>query len=170
MQAAYLVYDRQKVDLLRHLLTGKKNLTSVLIFCSTKSSVKLLDQELRKLKFSVKSIHSDLEQQEREDVLREFRNRQIQILVATDVVSRGIDIDSISLVINYDVPKDAEDYIHRVGRTARAETTGVALTFISDRDQGAFKQIENLVGSEIRKLALPPDMSPGPDYDPSKKT
>jgi ATP-dependent RNA helicase RhlE len=102
-------------------------------------------------------------------VLRSFKNKNLQILVATDILSRGIDIDSIGLVINYDVPGDAEDYIHRVGRTARAESTGVALTFVSPEDQRKFKSIEDLIGSEIKKLPVPPSMGESPLYEPFKK-
>ena len=101
------------------------------------------------------AIHSDLTQEQRNEVLRSFKSKKLQILVATDILSRGIDIDSIELVINYDVPGDAEDYIHRVGRTARAESTGVALTFINPADRRKFKNIEQLIGSEIMKLQLP---------------
>ncbi len=121
------------------------------------------------LKFNVAAIHSDLEQDQRNEVLRQFKNKKLQILVATDILSRGIDIDSIGLVINYDVPGDAEDYIHRVGRTARAETTGIALTFINSADQGKFKRIEELIGDEIKKLPLPQHLGNGPEYSPNKK-
>jgi superfamily II DNA/RNA helicase len=154
VQAAYMVPNEKKTWLIKHLLHGKK-LKSVLIFSSTKSKVKELEKELIKMKMNVSAIHSDLLQEQRNEVLRNFRNRKLQILVATDILSRGIDIDSIELVINYDVPGDAEDYIHRVGRTARAESTGVALTFISPADRRKFKNIEQLIGSEIMKLQMP---------------
>ena len=101
------------------------------------------------------AIHSDLTQEQRNEVLRNFKSKKLQILVATDILSRGIDIDSIELVINFDVPSDAEDYIHRVGRTARAESTGVALTFISPSDRRKFKNIEQLIGAEVKKLEMP---------------
>jgi ATP-dependent RNA helicase RhlE len=136
------------------LLNGKK-LKSILIFSSTKSRVKELEKELKKLKMNTAAIHSDLVQDQRNEVLRNFKSRKIQILVATDILSRGIDIDSIELVINFDVPGDAEDYIHRVGRTARAESTGVALTFISPADKRKFRNIEQLIGSEVKKLPMP---------------
>ncbi len=100
-------------------------------------------------------------------MLRNFKNKKLQILVATDILSRGIDIDSIELVINFDVPGDAEDYVHRVGRTARAEATGVALTFINPADQRKFNNIEQLIGSEVKKLALPPSLGSGPEYNPA---
>jgi ATP-dependent RNA helicase RhlE len=154
LQAAYFVPNEKKVELIKYLLAGKK-LKSVLIFSSTKSKVKDLERELRTMKMNTAAIHSDLTQDQRNDVLRNFKNRKVQILVATDILSRGIDIDSIELVINFDVPGDAEDYIHRVGRTARAESTGVALTFISPADRRKFKNIEELIGSEVKKLVIP---------------
>ncbi len=167
LQGAYLVHDAQKIELIIDLLKGKE-ISSVLIFSSTKDKVKDLEKELKKLKFNASAIHSDLDQQQRNDVLRQFRNNNLQILVATDILSRGIDIESIGLVINYDVPGDAEDYIHRVGRTARAASTGVALTFININDQGKFKKIEDLIGDEIRKLQLPTHIIAGPAYEPEK--
>ena len=154
LQAAYLVPNEKKIQLIKHLLAGK-NLKSILIFSSTKSKVKQLELELRKLKMNSAAIHSDLMQEQRNEVLRNFKSRKIQILVATDILSRGIDIDSIELVINFDVPGDAEDYIHRVGRTARAESTGVALTFISPGDKRKFRNIEQLIGNEVKKLPMP---------------
>lgn len=168
LQGAYLVYNTQKMALLKSLLTGK-NLSSILIFSSTKDKVKELERDLLRSKFNIAAIHSDLEQDQRTEVLRQFKNKNIQMLVATDVLSRGIDIDSIGLVINYDVPRDAEDYIHRVGRTARAETTGVALTLINPEDMRKFKSIEDLIGDEIKKLPLPPQLGEGPAYEPNKK-
>ena len=168
LQAAYVVYNTQKIPLTKSLLQGKE-MPSVLIFSSTKDKVKELEKELRGLKFDVAAIHSDLNQVDRNEVLRKFKNKNLQILVATDILSRGIDIDSISLVINYDVPGDAEDYIHRIGRTARAETTGVALTFINPEDQGKFKKIEELIGDTINKVPLPPELGPGPEYAPEKQ-
>ena len=168
LQGAYLVYNNQKIELVKHLLKGK-DLISVLIFSSTKNNVKIIEKELQKIGFPAKAIHSDLEQKEREAVLIDFRNKKTRILVATDILSRGIDIEGISLVINYDVPDDAEDYIHRVGRTARAETTGIALTFVNEYDQQKLLQIENLIEKEINKIPLPPNISKGPDYEPLKK-
>lgn len=154
LQAAYLVPNEKKIELIKYLLAGKK-LKSILVFSSTKSKVKEIEKELSKLKLNAAAIHSDLTQEQRNDVLRNFKSRKIQILVATDILSRGIDIDSIELVINFDVPGDAEDYIHRVGRTARAESTGVALTFINSADKRKFKNIEQLIGSEVKKLPTP---------------
>lgn len=165
IQGAFLVYNTQKVELIKQLLAGKK-LKSIIIFSSTKSNVKQLEKELIGIGMNVAAIHSDLTQDQRNEVLRNFKNKKLQILVATDILSRGIDIDSIELVINFDVPGDAEDYIHRVGRTARAEATGVALTFVNPADQRKFRNIEQLIGSEVKKLPLPPELGPAPEYSP----
>jgi superfamily II DNA/RNA helicase len=165
MQAAYLVYDNQKNKLIIDLLKGK-NLQSVLIFSATKSNVKNLERELHQLRLSVKAIHSDLEQKEREEVLRDFTSRKTQVLVATDILARGIDIEGIDLVINYDVPRDSEDYVHRIGRTARAQSTGVAITFVNEKDQRSFKKIEDFIGKEIFKTPLPAHLGAGPVYRP----
>ncbi|WP_372750935.1 DEAD/DEAH box helicase [Labilibaculum sp.] len=165
LQAAYMVYPEQKIPLIMHLLEGK-DIKSVIIFSSTKVNVKAITKDLKRKKFKAAGIQSDLEQNEREEVLREFRNRKQQILVATDIIARGIDIDSIDLVINFDVPRDAEDYVHRVGRTARAESEGVALTFITPKDQNDFKKIEDLIESEIYKIPVPVELGEGPVYSP----
>ncbi len=169
VQEAYVVYDGQKVELLPFLLR-ESNFTSVIIFSSTKSNVKVIEEALRRNDFSVKAIHSDLEQADRERVLLSFRNRETNILVATDVLSRGIDIVGIDLVINYDIPGDAEDYVHRVGRTARAASTGKAITFISEKDQRKFQRIEKLIGYEVKKMPLPEQLGEGPAYEPDKKS
>ncbi len=165
LQAAYVVYDNQKTELLKSLLKDRK-VASILIFSSTKDKVKEIEREFKRLGFQIAAIHSDLEQEERNEVLRQFKNKNLQTLVATDILSRGIDIDSIGLVINYDVPGDAEDYVHRVGRTARAESTGVALTFINPNDQRKFQRIEELIGYEIKKLPIPAGLGEGPEYNP----
>lgn len=165
LQQAYLVNNHQKPELLKKIITDK-NLSSVLIFASTKIAVKDLERELRQLRLPAKAIHSDLSQEERENVLLSFRNKSTKILVATDILSRGIDIESIGLVINYDVPSDAEDYVHRVGRTARAETTGEAITFINDKDQYRFAQIEKLIEKEVIKIPLPAGMGNSPEWKP----
>jgi ATP-dependent RNA helicase RhlE len=168
LQGAYLVHDEQKPGLIIDLLKDKPELKSILVFSATKKNVKALHKQLKADGFSCGAIHSDLEQHERISVLGDFKNRKFQILVATDIVSRGIDIDSIDLVINYDVPSDAEDYVHRVGRTARAELTGVALTFINSREVRSFRNIETLIGSVVYKLPLPPHLGAGPEYVVSK--
>lgn len=170
LQGAYLVHDDQKPSLIMDLLHDKPELKSILIFSATKKNVKILHKQLKSDGFSCGAIHSDLEQHERISVLNDFKNRKIQILVATDIVSRGIDIDSIDLVINYDVPADAEDYVHRVGRTARAEMTGVALTFINSRDVRSFQNIETLIGDKIHKIPLPAKLGEGPEYMVSKNS
>lgn len=165
VQSAYLVYDTQKNNLIKAILSGKEY-SSVIIFVSTKQKVKELDRDLQRAHLKAKAIHSDLEQSEREEVLRNFRSKQLQILVATDVLSRGIDIEDIGLVINYDVPGDAEDYIHRIGRTARAASTGEAITFINEYDQQKFLQIEQLIGNAVNKIPLPESVGVGPVYSP----
>jgi len=166
IQAAYMVYEGQKVQLLKELLKGKTDYKSVLIFTSRKANVNGLVRELRRMGFSADGMLSDLEQKEREEVMLRFRNREVQILVATDIVSRGIDIDSIDLVMNYDVPRDPEDYVHRIGRTARASQSGVAITLISDNDMHDFRKIEELIEREIIKIPMPAGMI-GPEYNPS---
>jgi len=166
LQAAYLTYDKQKLSLIQSLLQGKK-LRSVLVFAGKKTEVKSIAAALRKLGFKAADIQSDLPQEEREEVLRNFKNRSLQILVATDVLSRGIDIDDIELVINYDVPQNAEDYVHRIGRTARGENaSGVALTFINERDQLRFYSIEQLIEKVIQKLPLPAHLGSSFEYNP----
>lgn len=165
LQKAYLVYDTQKADLLKRIVADNKSNT-ILIFASTKIAVKDLERDLIRLKLPARAIHSDLTQEERENVLLSFRNRSTKILVATDILSRGIDIENIGLVINYDVPSDAEDYVHRVGRTARAETTGEAITFINPKDQKRFAQIEALIERQLEKLPLPSGMGAGPEWKP----
>jgi len=165
LQGAYFTNNAQKTPLLLSLLSpdkfgeGQKKLHSVLIFASTKVEVKSLERELKRLKLPAKAIHSDLTQDEREHVLRDFKNHNTTILVATDILSRGIDIESIGLVVNYDVPGDAEDYVHRIGRTARAESTGVALTFVNSRDRYRLTKIEELIEKEVPKLPLPAELS-----------
>ncbi len=170
IQGAYLVEDNQKNPLIKSLLEKQSDITA-LIFASTKVKVKEVERDLKNLRMKVKAIHSDLEQQEREDVLRQFRSRNIQILVATNILSRGIDIEDIGLVINYNVPDDAENYVHRIGRTARAEATGIALTFINRRERGLFKQIEEQLGQEVHKIPLPAEISEiEPVQSPERKS
>lgn len=170
LQAAYLTYDRQKLPLIQSLLQGK-SLKSVLIFAGKKTEVKAVAAALRKMGLKAADIQSDLAQEERETVLRNFKNRSLQVLVATDVLSRGIDIEDIDLVINYDVPQNTEDYVHRIGRTARGENgTGVAITFINERDQRRFNNIEQLIEKEVQKLPLPPQLGSSFEYNPNAKT
>lgn len=165
IQQAFVVYDTQKIPLIKYLLKSLQ-FKSILIFCSKKHTVKQLTMDLKRAHLSVKEIHSDLDQQGREDVLLEFKSRRLPILIATDILSRGIDIDNIDLVINYDVPNDGEDYIHRIGRTARAETDGMAYTFISEKEQNKFRSIEELLGSPVTKVPVPEQFGPSPEYNP----
>ena len=167
-QQAYVVYDNQKLPLIKKILNND-TYSSVLIFASTKENVKKLAVELKHRGFNTKAFHSDLEQEEREQILREFKSRQLPILVGTDILSRGIDVEGISLVINFDVPPDGEDYVHRIGRTARAENTGTAITFINEKDQQKFSRIENLIGKEVIKVPLPDELGVGPHYTPKAR-
>lgn len=167
-QQAYNTHDHQKLPLIESLLKNK-TYKSGIIFSSTKDKVKELDKAFRKIGIQAKAFHSDLDQSERESLLQAFRARQLPFLIGTDVLSRGIDVEGIELVVNFDVPPDAEDYIHRIGRTARAATTGTAITFINERDQRKFQAIENLIGKPIDKLTLPEGMGEAPAYQPELK-
>ena len=166
LQASYLVFEKQKTALIKYLILNKPDYDSVLIFTSTKSKVFEIVQGLRTKDYSIEGISSDLEQKDREEVLSRFRSKKTRVLVATDVISRGIDIKDINLIINYDVPRDAEDYVHRVGRTARAKTTGVALTMINEDDMYKFKRIEDLIDREIIKIPTPPEIGESPVWNP----
>jgi ATP-dependent RNA helicase RhlE len=168
VQQAYVVYDSQKGEVLKHIM---KTVVwkSMIIFASTKEVVKKLDVAFQRAGLKAKAFHSDLEQPEREEILRAFKNKQLNILIGTDVLSRGIDVEGISLVINFDVPPDPEDYVHRIGRTARAETTGTAVTLINERDQRKFFSIERLIGDTIEKMPLPASAGEGPSYTPADK-
>ncbi len=158
-QGVFVIQEEQKIPLLLRVLEDKKGLMT-LIFCSTKQSVSKLYQKLRAKNFNVAQISSDLEQKDREEVMKSFRNRQVDMLVATDVLSRGIDIDGIELVINFDVPQDAEDYVHRIGRTARAQRTGEAITLVSGKEMFKYNRIEALIGREIPRLPMPAGLPP----------
>jgi superfamily II DNA/RNA helicase len=151
LQGIYMAEDNQKLNIIRTLLKGK-TMDNAIIFTSTKRTAKNLEKELKAIGFNVSSIHSDLDQKEREAALREFKNGRLQMLVATDILSRGIDISGLSLVINYDVPHDPEDYIHRIGRTARADNNGVALTFVNHKDKLKFSKIERFLGKQIYRI------------------
>ena len=158
-QGVYMVADADKNKLTVHLLK-EKSLPSVIIFTGRKVKARELERDLRKDGVNARCIHSDLEQKEREEVLRAFRSRKLPVLVATDVLSRGIDIDDIGMVVNFDVPGDAEDYIHRVGRTARAESKGEAYTFVNGEDRRKFKRIEELMGMQVEVLPNPEGIKP----------
>ena len=165
VQQAYVVYDNQKNNLLKEILKNE-DYSSVIIFSSTKEKVKELYQTFNALNYSVKGFSSDLEQPEREEIMRNFKARRLRILIGTDILSRGIDVEGISLVVNYDAPPDPEDYIHRIGRTARAERAGVAITFINEKDQQRFAQIEALMGMDVEKVPIPEQFGKGPEYNP----
>lgn len=168
LQIAFVVYQTQKIPLVSYLLKTKKDVRSI-IFCSTKLSAKDVSKELKRAGFEIEDIHSDLEQSEREELMLRFKNGHLNVLVATDILSRGIDVEDIDLIINYDVPNDGEDYIHRIGRTARAESEGVAFTFISEKEQNRFAEIEELLGKEVNKVPIPAHLGETPVYRPRKR-
>jgi superfamily II DNA/RNA helicase len=162
-QKAYVVYEPQKDPLIQHIIRNTPH-RSLIIFCSRKQTVKQLTAFLKRNKFNVAEIHSDLEQSEREDLLQGFKSGRIPVIVATDVLSRGIDIDTIDVVVNYDVPHDGEDYVHRIGRTARAEKEGKAFTLVSDKEIGRFARIESLIGKVVEKAPVPAELGASPEY------
>lgn len=169
-QSMYSVYDGQKEELVKQVLS-QKAYEAVIIFASTKDKVKSLFKILRK-KFDIEAFHSDLDQIEREKIMSRFKNKTLKILVGTDIISRGIDVVGIELIINYDTPGDPEDYVHRVGRTARADKEGEAITFVNPKDQQKFLRIEELIGMKVNQLPLPEGFEEGPVYTPgqSKKS
>ena len=164
-QSAYICYESQKLGIIRELFAEPTD-SKTIIFSSSKMKVKELAHTLKRMKLNVAAMHSDLEQAQREEVMLAFKNNKVNILVATDIVARGIDIEDIGLVINYDVPHDPEDYIHRIGRTARAAATGSAITFVCEEEQGKFHTIEKFIEREIRKADLPESVGEGPKYNP----
>ena len=168
LQQAYVCYDPQKLKIIDHLFKNG-DLKRVIIFCGKKDRVKDIDRQLRRLKINCAPMHSDLSQQERDEVMYRFKAGMADVLVATDIVSRGIDIDDIRIVINFDVPHDAEDYVHRIGRTARADRDGQAITFVNERDVQRFMQIERFLGKEVEKLPLPEGVGEGPAYQSDGK-
>ena len=165
-QSAYVCYEPQKLGIIRHLFKAGE-LERVIIFSGKKDKVKDITRELQRNHINCASMHSDLTQQERDDVMYRFKAGQVNVLVATDIVARGIDIDDILMVINYDVPRDVEDYVHRIGRTARAQRDGVAITFVSDTDMRYFFNIEHFLGKEITKNPLPEGLGEPPVYQPA---
>lgn len=162
-QSAYLCYEPQKLGVIRHLFKNGE-LHRVIIFSGKKDKVKDITRELQRIHINCAQMHSDLSQQERDDVMYRFKTGQVDVLIATDIVARGIDIDDILMVINYDVPRDAEDYVHRIGRTARAQRDGVAITFVSDNDMRFFSDIERFLGKDIPKNPLPEALGEAPEY------
>lgn len=165
-QSAYLCYEPQKLGIIRHLFKAGE-LERVIIFSGKKDKVKDITRELKHMHINCAPMHSDLSQAERDDVMYRFKAGQVSVLVATDIVARGIDIDDILMVINYDVPHDAEDYVHRIGRTARAQRDGVAITFVSDKDMRNFADIERFLERDIQKNPLPDDLGEAPAYQKS---
>ncbi len=162
-QLKYFLYENQKIALIQYLLDFRSEYQSIIIFCSTKKKVFELENQLKRKKLNVRAISSDLQQREREEVLLDFRSRRVKILVATDVLSRGIDIKDINLVVNFDVPADAEDYVHRIGRTARAETKGEAISLVSPEEWHKILRIEKLIESTIEQPPLPDELGGAPE-------
>lgn len=169
VQSAYICYEQQKMGIIKHLFSLKAP-QRVIVFASSKLKVKDLAIVLRRSGYNVGAMHSDLQQAERDEVMYKFKAQQIDVLVATDIVARGIDIDDIQLVINYDVPHDAEDYVHRIGRTARANNEGEAVTFVGEMEQIGFAAIERFLEVEIEKKSIPEELGDAPLYDPKKNT
>jgi len=161
-QQAYFIQDSQKIKLLSKIMDPVVY-PSVLIFASTKDKVKALGKVLRGLGFKAEAFHSDLGQKEREAILLEFKNKRVPVLIGTDVLSRGIDVEGISLVINFDVPHDPEDYVHRIGRTARAATKGTAITLVNDKDKRKFASIEKLIDKPIPRIEVPAELGESPE-------
>ena len=165
IQTAYICYENQKLGIIQSLFQDQTP-ERVIIFASSKIKVKEVTQAFRRMKLNVGEMHSDLEQAQRDQIMHDFKSGKINILIATDIVSRGIDIDDIRLVINYDVPHDSEDYVHRIGRTARANNDGCAITFVSEKEQTQFKSIENFIGKDIYKIPVPEELGEAPEYNP----
>ncbi len=169
LQAVYLAHEEQKLGLITKLIRDKPNYKRIIVFTSRKKKVYDIVKELKRAKFNVEGVSSDYDQKDREAVIANFKSLRTRIVVATDVLSRGIDIKDINLVINYDTPSNAEDYVHRVGRTARADTTGVAITFVNEDDMYDFSEIEQLIEMEIMKLQPFPELGPGPEWNPKRR-
>jgi len=167
-QTAYVCYETQKMGIIKDIFKAG-DLKRVIIFSGSKQKVKQIAGSLNRMHINCGEMHSDLDQEQRNDVMFKFKSGQIDVLVATDIVARGIDIDDIAMVINYDVPHDAEDYVHRIGRTARADRDGKAITFVNEDDIYFFQQIESFLEKEIEKAQLPADLGEGPEYKSNGK-
>lgn len=165
LQSAYICHEAQKINIVKHLFKEKAP-NKVILFSGSKQKVKEIAKILRHMGLSADEMHSDLDQAQRNHVMHEFKNERVNILVATDIVARGIDIDDISLVINFDVPYDAEDYVHRIGRTARAGDSGMAITFVSPDEQYRFSKIEEFLGKKIYRIPVPSELGETPEYNP----
>ena len=170
LQASYLVHNENKLSLLKYLIKDKPKYKRIIVFSGTKKNISKMVGGLNRAGIAATGISSDLDQKKREEVMLAFRAKKIRVLVATDVISRGIDVKDIDLVVNFDVPRDAEDYVHRIGRTARAAAEGVGITFINDDDMRNFAAIEKLIEKEITKLPTPTSIGPSPDWDPKKRS
>ena len=167
-QQAYICHEGQKPGIIKDIFKDESS-ERVILFTSRKSKVKEISLMLKKQGFNVGEMHSDLSQSERDEIMFLYKSRKIDIIVATDILARGIDIDDIRIVINYDVPRDCDDYIHRIGRTARAGTKGRAITFVSEEDQEYFKRIEDFIEQNVPKLEVPAELGEAPAYNPESK-
>lgn len=167
-QQAYVCYEGQKMGIINKIFDTESS-ERVILFASRKTKVKEIARAIRKHGFNVGEMHSDLTQSERDEIMFQYKSRKIDMIVATDILARGIDIDDIRIVINYDVPRDCDDYIHRIGRTARAGSKGRAITFVSEEDQEFFGRIEAFIEQEVPKLEVPAELGETPAYEPKKK-
>lgn len=167
-QSVFICHEYQKTDLLKNIFRQGFN-KKVIVFAGSKQKVRELTQSLRRDRWKAAEMHSDLDQSAREKVIHDFRNGRIDILIATDILSRGIDIDDITMVVNYDVPAEAEDYVHRIGRTARAGSDGKAVTFVSERDQPRFARIERFLSIEVPRETVPAELGEAPEYKPQRR-
>ena len=163
-QGVYLTYENQKTPLINHLISDQEEYKSILVFTSTKKKVNDIVRGLRNKNYRVEAISSDFEQSKREEIMTDFRANKIRVLVATDVISRGVDIPQIDLVFNYDAPGNAEEYVHRIGRTGRAGAEGVALTLINELDMEKFDAIEKLIEKKVYRAQMPDFMGKGPEW------
>jgi superfamily II DNA/RNA helicase len=167
-QQAYICHEGQKLGIINSIFDNESS-ERVILFASRKTKVKEISHTLKKHGFNVGEMHSDLSQGERDEIMFQYKSRKIDMIVATDILARGIDIDDIRIVINYDVPRDCDDYIHRIGRTARAGTKGRAITLVNVEDQEYFKRIEDFIEQEVPKIELPESLGEAPAYDPKSK-
>jgi len=168
LQSAYICYERQKAYIVKSLFEDTLP-DKAIIFASSKIKVKEVTRTLRGMHLPVAEMHSDLDQSERDSTMQAFKTGKVNILVATDIVSRGIDIEDISVVINYDMPHDPEDYVHRIGRTARASADGLSISFVSEDEQDIFDRIEKFLGKKVYRLPLPEEVGEGPEWDPTRR-
>ena len=165
IQTAYICHESQKLGIMRHLFR-QNELKRVIVFAGSKLKVREINRSLLHMHINCGEMHSDLDQSQRDDIMYKFKTGQIDVLVATDIVARGIDIDDIAIVINYDVPHDSEDYVHRIGRTARADRDGRAITLVRGREIGDFMQIEKFLGYAVEKMPLPEGLGEASEYKP----